>query len=79
MADFAKILATLRKEEKQLANRAAQIRKAIEALTGSGAPIPLGKRKGPKKAAKKKPFTPSRSLSQLPVAQTFSPGQTTSL
>ena len=54
MADFAKILATLRKEEKQLANRAAQIRKAIEALAGSGAPIPLGKRKGPKKAAKKK-------------------------
>ena len=52
MVDFAKILATLREEEKQLAARAAQIRKAIKAL--SGAPIPLGKPKGAKKAAKKK-------------------------
>ena len=52
MADFAKILVALRQEEKQLAKRSAQIRKAIEAL--SEVPIPLVKRKGPKKAAKKK-------------------------
>ena len=52
MADFAKILATLRKEEKQLTKRAAQIRNAIQAL--SEVPIPLGKPKGPKKVAKKK-------------------------
>ncbi len=53
MADFANILAALREEEKQLARRSAQFRKAIEAL--SGAPIPLGKRTGLKKAAKKEP------------------------
>ncbi len=52
MADFARILATLRTEEKQLTKRAAQIRRAIEAL--SEVPIPLGKQQGPKKAAKKK-------------------------
>ena len=52
MADFEKILATLRQEEKQLAKRAAQIRKAIEAL--SEVPIPLGRPKGAKKATKKK-------------------------
>ena len=52
MADFAKILATLRTEEKQLTKRAAQIRNAIQAL--SEVPIPLGKPKGPKKAAEKK-------------------------
>ena len=52
MADFAKILATLRQEEKQLAKRAVQIRKAIEAL--SEVPIPLGRPKGAKKAAKKR-------------------------
>ena len=55
MADFGKILATLRKEEEQLAKRAAQIRSAIQALTGGGvAPMPLGKRKARNKAAKKK-------------------------
>ena len=52
MADFANIVATLRQEEKQLANRSAQIRKAIQAL--SEVPIPLSKPKGAKKAAKKK-------------------------
>ena len=56
MADFTKILATLRKEEKQLARQATQIRSAIDALTGDGiAPIPLRKRKAWKKAAQKKP------------------------
>ncbi len=55
MADFGGILATLRKEEKQLAKRAAQVRSAIKALTGGGgAPIPLGKGKGRKKVAKRK-------------------------
>ena len=55
MADFGGILATLRKEETQLARRAAQVRSAIRALTGDGrAPIPLGKGKGRKKAAKRK-------------------------
>ena len=51
MADLTKVVATLREEEKELAKRAAQIRKAIDALTGAGAP---SKPKGPKKAAKKK-------------------------
>ena len=55
MADFGGILATLRKEENQLAKRAAQVRSAIRALTGGGvAPIPLGKGKGRKKAPKKR-------------------------
>ena len=54
MADFGGILATLRKEEQQLAKRAAQVRNAIKALTGGGAPIPLGKGKGRKKVAKRK-------------------------
>ena len=54
MADFTIIVAALRNEERQLTSRAAQIRSAIAALTGgSGAPIPLGKRKGRKKVAKK--------------------------
>ena len=53
MADFGGILATLRKEEKQLAKRAAQVRSAIRALAGDGgAPIPLPRRK--KTAAQKK-------------------------
>ena len=50
MADFAKILAALREEEKQLTKRAAQIRRAIDALTGA----PLGKQKAAKKTAEKK-------------------------
>ena len=55
MADFGGILATLRKEENQLAKRAAQVRSAIRALTGGGgAPIPLGKGKGRKKVARKR-------------------------
>ena len=55
MADFGKILATLRNEEEQLTTRATRIRSAIQALTGGGvAPIPLGKRKARKKVAKKK-------------------------
>ena len=54
MADFGGILATLRKEETQLAKRAAQVRGAIKALTGGGAPIPLGKGKGQRKAAGKR-------------------------
>ena len=52
MSDFAKILGALRDEERQLAKRSAQIRKAIQAL--SEVPIPLSKPKGAKKAAKKK-------------------------
>ncbi len=52
MADFTKILGALREEEKQLAKRSAQIRKAIQAL--SEVSIPLGEPKGAKKAAKKK-------------------------
>ena len=65
MANFAKILATLRKEEKQLAARAAQIRSAIRALTGgSGAPIPLGGPKARKNVAKKK-----RGRGKMSVAQ----------
>ena len=51
MADFTKILATLRTEEKQLAKRAVQVRKAIAAL--SEVPIPLGRPKGAKRTAKK--------------------------
>ena len=51
MADFTKILEALREEEKQLTKRAAQIRKAIDALSGGGA---LSKPKGPKKATKKR-------------------------
>ncbi len=54
MADFGGILATLRKEETQLAKQAAQVRSAIKALTGGGAPLSLGKGKGRKKVAKKR-------------------------
>ena len=54
MADFGGILATLRKEENQLAKRAAQVRGAITALTSGGAPIGRGKRKGRKKVAGKR-------------------------
>ena len=65
MADFTIILATLRKEEKQLAERAAQIRGAIDALTGGGiAPIPLGKRKARKNVAQKKPGRRKMSAAQ---------------
>ncbi len=57
MADFAEILASLRKEEKQLAKQGVQIRKAIEAL--SEVPIPLGKPKGSKKKRARKKMSPA--------------------
>jgi hypothetical protein len=55
MADFAKILGALRDEERQLAKRSAQIRKAIQAL--SEVPIPLGKPKGAKKKRARRKMT----------------------
>ena len=70
MADFARILATLRNEEEQLAKRAAQIRTAIQALTGGGAgPIPLGKRKARKKAAKKRGRTKMSAAARKAVSK----------
>lgn len=65
MAEFGGILATLRKEENQLAKQAAQVRGAIKALTdGSGAPIGLGKGKGRKKVAKRKRARPRMTAAQ---------------
>ena len=68
MADFAKILEALRKEETQLAKRATQVRSAIKAL--SEVPIPLGKQKAGKKAATKK-----RAPRKMTAAQKKAIGQ----
>ena len=64
MTDFEKILATLRKEDEELARRTAQVRGAIRALTGEDtSPVPIIPRSIPKKVTKKKRRARKRKVS----------------